>query len=299
MSGVKKKENAYPKVSVIIPIYNVENFLSRCLKSVVDQTLKDIEIICVNDGSTDDSPKILKEFAAKDDRIIVVEQENKGQGAARNFAMDIARGEYIGFVDSDDWIELNFFEKLYDAAKKYNSDMACCGILRKYPSSKIREKLVLKEEKLYRSTAEKYEITEAPRRCYAWNKIYKRSEIEAHKIRFLEGAYFEDISFTIRALYFLKTLVTVPGTVYCYRVNYKSTTRDMSDLKQRDLLAARRDFIEFSRKYHIICNEIWYAQRKTVYKCFGLPLMKVYEWETIKKYYLFGLIQIFEKRISL
>ncbi|MDR0632318.1 MAG: glycosyltransferase [Holosporaceae bacterium] len=287
------------KVSVIIPVYNVEKFLLRCLESVVNQTIKDIEIICVNDGSTDSSLKILEEFAVRDHRIIVINQDNKGQGAARNCAIEIARGEYIGFVDSDDWVELNYFEQLYAATKKYDADMACCGILRRYPSSRTRKKLEIKEEKLYSSTVGKYRITESPRKCYVYNKIYRRSEINLHKIRFPEGVFFEDIGFSIRALYFLKTLVTVPTTVYYYWVNYKSTTREMTDKKQRDLLAARRDFIDFSSKYHINCDEKWYIKRKIVYKCFGIPIMKIHEWETIKKYYLFALIPIFEKRASL
>ncbi|MDR2157825.1 MAG: glycosyltransferase [Holosporaceae bacterium] len=288
-----------PQISIIIPIYNVEKFLSRCLESVIHQTLKDVEIICVNDGSADSSPNILKEFAEKDNRIVVLHQENKGQGAARNAGMNVARGKYVGFVDGDDWIDLNYFEALYAAAEKYNASMACCGIIRKYPSSKTRVKLRVGEEKLYSAAAEKYKITESPRKCYVYNKIYLRSELELHKIRFPEGVYFEDIAFSIRALYFLKTLVTVPTTSYYYWVNYQSTTREMTDKKQRDLLAARLDFIEFSHKYHINCDEKWYVQSKTVYKFLGIPVMKVYEWKTIKKYYLFSLIPIFEKRISL
>jgi glycosyltransferase involved in cell wall biosynthesis len=287
-----------PKVSVIIPIYNVEKFLSRCLKSVINQTLKDIEIICVNDGSTDGSYNILEEFAAKDDRIVVVNQENKGQGTARNTGLDMAKGKYVGFVDSDDWIDLNYFEALYAAVEKYDASMACCGIVRKY-SSKTRVKLRVREEKLYSSAVDKYKITESPRKCYVYNKIYRKSEIDHHKIRFPEGVYFEDIAFSIRALYFLKTLVTVPTTIYYYRVNYKSTTRTMTDKKQQDLLTARLDFIEFSRQHSINCDEKWYIKSKTVYKFLGIPIMKIYEWETIKKYYLFSLIPVFEKRISL
>ncbi|MDR1983104.1 MAG: glycosyltransferase [Holosporaceae bacterium] len=288
-----------PKVSVIVPIYNVEKFLSRCLESIINQTLENLEIICVDDGSTDNSNNILKELAAKDNRIVVINQENKGVGAARNSAMDIAKGEYIGFVDSDDWIDLNYFEKLYEAAKKYDASMACCGIIRKYPSSRIRKKMNIVDEKLYTSAISRYRITETPRKCYVYNKIYRRSEIEQHRIRFPEGVYFEDIAFMIRALYFLPTLVTVPETVYYYWVNYKSVTREMTDQKQQDLLTARLNFIEFSRKYHINCDEKFYIKKKTVYKCFKVPIMKIYEWETIKKYYLFACIPIFEKRISL
>ena len=101
------------KVSIIIPVYNVEKYLQKCLESLVNQTLKEIEIICINDGSTDKSEEILKIFAQKDDRIIVVNKENEGQSVARNVGIKLAKGEFLGFVDSDDWVDLDFFEKLY------------------------------------------------------------------------------------------------------------------------------------------------------------------------------------------
>ena len=93
------------KVSVIIPLYNVENYLKQCLDSVVNQTLKEIEIICINDGSTDNSKQILEDYARKDDRIKIINRKNSGQGVARNVGIKYAKGEYIGFVDSDDWVD--------------------------------------------------------------------------------------------------------------------------------------------------------------------------------------------------
>ena len=112
------------KVSVIVPVYNTEKYLEKCLNSLINQTLHDIEVICVNDGSTDNSLNILNQYAQKDNRIKIINQENKMQGAARNAGTQIAAGEYIGFVDSDDWIDLDYFEKLYNAATKYNLDIA-------------------------------------------------------------------------------------------------------------------------------------------------------------------------------
>ena len=106
------------KVSVIVPVFNTEKYKEKCLNSLINQTLQDIEIICVNDGSTDKSADIIKKFANKDSRFKLINQENKKQGAARNTGMKIAKGEYIGFVDSDDWVDLEYYEKLYNAAKK-------------------------------------------------------------------------------------------------------------------------------------------------------------------------------------
>ena len=112
-----------PKVSVIIPVYNVENYLQKCLDSVINQSLKDIEIICINDGSTDSSLNILKSYASQDNRIIIIDKPNEGVSVARNKGLEIAKGEYIVFVDSDDWLELNALELCYNKIKQDNSDM--------------------------------------------------------------------------------------------------------------------------------------------------------------------------------
>ena len=106
------------KVSIIVPVYNVEKYLKRCLDSITNQTLKELEIICINDGSTDNSLKILKQYAHKDKRISIINKQNEGLSVARNTGMEAASGEYIGFVDSDDWIDLDFYKKLYTTAKK-------------------------------------------------------------------------------------------------------------------------------------------------------------------------------------
>jgi glycosyltransferase involved in cell wall biosynthesis len=111
------------KVSIIIPVYNVENYIRQCLDSVANQTLEQIEIICVNDGSTDSSPQILEEYALKDERIRIINKENNGTGAARKTGLDNAKGEFIAFVDSDDWVKLDAFEKLYKNIVSNNSDI--------------------------------------------------------------------------------------------------------------------------------------------------------------------------------
>ena len=125
-----------PKVSVIIPVYNVEKYLSECLDSVVNQTLKDIEIICVNDGSPDGSAAILEEYAQKDNRIKVITQENRGLSEARNSGLKIASGEYIAFLDSDDYIDLKFFEQLYKRGIESNSDVVVCENIYRFSGNK-------------------------------------------------------------------------------------------------------------------------------------------------------------------
>ena len=115
------------KVSVVIPIYNVEKYLRQCLDSVVNQTLKEIEIICVNDGSTDSSPAIINEYAAKDPRIVVIDKANSGYGHSMNCGFDLARGEYIGIVESDDYADPDMFEKLYECAAADGLDVVKSG----------------------------------------------------------------------------------------------------------------------------------------------------------------------------
>lgn len=117
-----------PKVSVIVPIWNVEKYLPKCLDSLVNQTLKDIEIICINDGSSDNCLNILKEYQAKDDRIVVIDQENRGQGNARNSGLKVAKGEYIMFCDSDDYYDINMCEKMYSAIVENDCDLAVCEV---------------------------------------------------------------------------------------------------------------------------------------------------------------------------
>ncbi len=287
------------KISVIIPVCNVEKYFARCLDSVVNQTFKDIEIICIDDGSVDGSMTIAEQYAKKDSRIILIYGENKGPSAARNVGLKIARGKYISFVDSDDWIDLDFLEKLYNAAESCGADAACSEIQRPHSSSRAPYKLKFEKSQVLSGVAEKFKVLDLPMRCYIWNKIYRRDELERQGLRFIEGMLFEDIPFTIRYIFSCKKVVTVPGVIYHYWVNPKSICRDLKDKTQIDMLKARADFIKFSRENHIVCDEKVYVKSKTFYRFFGLVVLKVYEWETIKKYYLFGLIPFFEKRIAL
>lgn len=175
-----------PKVSVIVPVYNVEEYLERCLDSLVNQTLKDIEIIIVNDGSTDGSKEKIQKYINKYKNIVYLEKENGGLSSARNYGIPYAKGEYIGFVDSDDYVEITMYEKMYNKAIEEKSDMVECDFIWEYPNKK-REDI----GKMYSSKKEA--IVEA--RVVAWNKIIKKDIIEKNKITFPEGLRYEDIEF--------------------------------------------------------------------------------------------------------
>lgn len=196
-----------PKVSIIVPVYNVEEYLERCLNSLVNQTLKDIEIIIVNDGSTDGSKEIIQKYTSEYKNIVYLEKENGGLSSARNYGIPYAKGEYIGFVDSDDYVELTMYEKMYNKAIEEKSDMVECDFIWEYPNKK-REDI----GKVYSSKKEA--IIEA--RVVAWNKIIKKDIIEKTKITFPEGLRYEDIEFFYKIVPYLDKISFVKETLVHY-----------------------------------------------------------------------------------
>ena len=283
-----------PKVSVIIPVYNVEKYLRECLDSVINQTLKDIEIICIDDGSTDNSLSILKEYAKKDKRIKVINQENKGLSGARNTGIENATGEFIGFVDSDDWIDSNFYENLYNTAITTNSDIACAPIKRVY-GNKIHLRLKIESEQLATTLQEKFDILNIPRCCYVWNKIYRSSKLLKHNIRFEQGKYFEDVPFSIDIISKLNNIIAVPGAFYYYRANPNSIVNTLNNFKRMDHIWAKDYMLNFVKENNIKIPFKLQLKKKHKFTIFGITILKVYEWETEKHYKLFGIIPILKK----
>ena len=210
-----------PKVSVIIPVFNTEKYLRKCLNSVCNQTLQDIEIICINDCSTDGSLEILREYAGKDNRIKLIELfENGGAAKARNIGIDIAEGEYLGFVDSDDFVDLDFYEKLYNKAVETGADA-------------VKGKLYLYDINTNKVYLEAWiDINDSVKKNKAnfyftfTTAIYKSSLIKEYNIRFLEGLiHFEDPYFTIMAAIHYNKLEVIDDAKYYYINNPNSTSR--------------------------------------------------------------------------
>lgn len=284
------------KLSIIVPVYNAEEFLEKCLMSLKNQTLKDIEILLVDDGSTDNSYEICKSFEASDSRIRVFKQENSGQSAARNRALSVSKGEYIAFADSDDWVDCDFYEKLLEAAIRYGADIACGSVIREKKSAgKIR--VNYKEEKVYLRAQEKIDAAGVPNMCYVWNKVYRAGFLKSIDLRFVNGMVFEDTDFVTRAVYYSNKIVTVPNTYYHYWTNENSTVRTMrsSDKKRLDSLRSKKSVLEFFEKHKLTSNPKNLVKKKDCVKFLGLVILKTYEWETRKVYYLFGFIPILEK----
>lgn len=215
------------KVTIIVPVFNVENYLRQALDSLINQTLSDIEIICVNDGSTDNSLSILEEYAASDSRFKIINQENQGQGTARNNAIKYANGEYLAFVDPDDWVELNAFEKMYNKAKKFNADLIEFSFFqykeRNNTLTKKKLKLNLPVETIIKGLDYPKYIFQPPR--YPWNKFFRTELIKNNNVAFGIGRFHEDQNFVIQARALSTRILYCPNDyLYNYRLRISSSS---------------------------------------------------------------------------
>ena len=228
-----------PKVSVVLPIYNVEKYLPKCIESVIAQTLKDIEIICINDCSNDNSENIIREYMKKDDRIKIIHNEkNIGVGFSRNIGVDCSNGEYISFIDSDDFIENDYLENLYSTAIKYDADIVFTnniytvnevkGYIKPYYHNRLEKWKKDFEDKCFEgksnfnvSTTEKENTPEYPL-VAVWNKLYKKSFILNNNLKFQNYIVSEDSEF------FYKYLVYNPNMYYNNKAKYYYVQRKSS-----------------------------------------------------------------------
>ncbi|WP_313386134.1 glycosyltransferase family 2 protein [Chishuiella sp.] len=215
--------NNYPKISVIIPVYNTEKYLSKCLESVINQTLKDIEIIVINDGSTDSSQNIIDLYTSKDDRIISIIKENGGLSDARNMGIDNSNGNYLAFIDSDDYIDEYMLENMYNLSQKHQSEIVLCDLVkvnekgeefRDLPQSpQLADKIILKDD---------FTIF-GEMSCFACNKIFKKSLFNKH--RFKKGIHFEDIELIPKLVLDSTVLSKINQPFYKYFERQDSITK--------------------------------------------------------------------------
>lgn len=294
IEALRKKYNEYvfdkdldkPIVSVIIACYNVSQFIDKCLDSVIRQTLKEIEIICIDDGSKDDTLQILRQYEALDARIKVIAQENQKQGAARNRGLDIARGEFIAFLDADDWFDLDYLELLVNAANKYNVNIAAATATRDY-KNKIKYHLRLKEEKVYKGASDI--IAALENNLITHSKIYRFAPI--CDLRFEEQVFYEDAPYTIKAIYQSDSLVTVPDAHYHYFSNPKSTIKQKLGISnENDKISTNLQVIDFASEHNITMKD-WLILKENHF------LWAVKHFKEHRDYYFFG-IKIFSKKVT-
>ena len=239
-----------PKVSVIIPVYNVENYIEKCLESVINQTIDDIQIIIVNDDSTDTSKEKINKYIEKyNDKITYLEKENGGLSSSRNFGIPYATGEYIAFLDSDDYIEKEAYEKMYNLAKKENSDMVQCGFIWEYPNKQIKaivEKCENKNELMEKGRVE------------AWNKLIKREIIEKQNLKFPEGLRYEDMEFFYKLIPYLNK-VTYIDKDYIHYVQRNNSISNTQNLETKEI-------------FTILENIIFYYKQNNIYEQYSKEL---------------------------
>jgi glycosyltransferase involved in cell wall biosynthesis len=238
----------YPKISVIVPVYNTDAYLRRCLDSVIGQTLKDIEVICINDGSSDSSPAILQEYAAADERVKVIDfSENRGASAARNAGIDAARGEYIGFVDSDDWVDLDFYEKLYNRAAKTFTDIVKGSIkeICEKTGNDITPELYKLNDKIRENKAYFY--------CTFTTAIYNVNLLKDNSILFPENiVHFEDPVFAIHSAIMCEKVIVVDDAYYFYmRREGSETKKQYSEETILSYTAAIKMIVDLLNQYEM------------------------------------------------
>ncbi len=208
------------KISVLIPVYNVERYLSDCLNSILRQSLKDIEIICINDGSTDKSSEILYQYANRDNRIRIIDKENGGYGSAMNCGLKAAQGEYIGVVESDDFISPLMFERLYYEAKRNDAEVVKSNYWMHNDQGDVFFEL-LKGYKYYTLLDPSEEELLLCKYVNLWSGIYKRDFLNMFGIVFNEtpGASYQDVGFTVKTMACAKRVFLIHDAFYYYRVD--------------------------------------------------------------------------------
>lgn len=228
------------KISIIIPCYNVAKYLPKCLDSIINQTYKNLEIICVNDGSPDNCLEILENYKMKDNRIVIISQKNQGLSSARNAGIKCAKGDFIMFVDSDDWIEIDCCEKAINEALENNADLVIWNYIRQYPNNPMprlilgKEKLILEgndcKTKIYRRIFGLYnDELSSPETVDSlvtvWGKLYRISYIKENDVQFVDTNLIgnEDALFNIFALKDINKAVYIPDCLYNYRKNNESS----------------------------------------------------------------------------
>lgn len=226
------------KLSVIVPVYNVEKYLGKCLESLVDQTVSDYEIIVVNDGSPDGSQKIIDDYAARyPDKIVPIVKENGGVASARNLGISKARGEYLAFVDGDDYVAPDMYEKLIESIESSNADIVLCDTMQCYPDGSMQP---------YDSTSV---INNDPltASCSPCSKLFTRSVIG--ELRYPLGVWYEDLDFVSKAMLKAEKIASVREPLYFYVIHDGSIMHNTDSAKNLDMLKVLDDIAAEAHKY--------------------------------------------------
>lgn len=239
-------------ISIIVPVYNVEKYLEECIDSILNQTYKNLEIILVDDGSTDKSGIICEDYAKIDSRIKVIHKKNGGLSDARNVGIDKALGEFIIFVDSDDYIDKDMCQILINYVCEYNVDIVSCNFKKVFDNNIEEDNITYFKEKIKILTKEEvlkeYFVTLAPEIFATWNKLYNRNIFFSEKkIRFPLNRLHEDIATTYKLYNESKKIILLNKILYCYRQRSNSIMKNISYKNIKDLIITMKEYVNFAR----------------------------------------------------
>jgi len=264
------------KISIIVPVYNVEKYLSKCIKSFSEQTISDIEFIFVNDGSTDKSGEILDESAKENKSFKIIHKKNGGVSDARNEGLKHAKGEYIGFVDPDDWVEKDMFLKMYNKAKEGDYDIVSCDVNAVYPNyDKYIDSGISDDASINKLLVNAYAVI--------WNKIYKRELLKG--ITFKKGYIFEDVLFTFQVYPRVKKVGAIKEALYNYLQRDGSYTYTYNE-KLYQAIEVNDEIIKFYKKngyYNKYYAEIEYAYTRYLFATFIKRIAKTKNFKELKR----------------
>lgn len=230
-------------ISIIVPVYNVEKYIARCLDSILQQTYNEWECIIINDGSIDDSSEICKSYCNKNNKFKYFEQINRGVAAARNKGVDLAVGDYICFIDPDDWVEPQYLEELYYTIEEANVDIVACEY---YCSTDNKNEVIHINEKSYLNREETIKaISDSTIESFLWNKIFRKADLKKYKFR--DGACYEDV------LLFNDIIVDIQSMIIIHKPLYHYYMRNDSIIHVRNPKREHDYFDAFKERYEVEC----------------------------------------------
>lgn len=280
------------KLSIIVPVYGVEKYIDKCLDNLVKQSLKEIEIIVVNDGTKDNSQKIIDKYVKKyPDKIKSYIKENGGQGSARNYGLKKTTGEYIGYVDSDDFVEKDMYKKLYNKAKENNYDIVVCGNYN--VSEDYQNKNIDAFINNYNTDLENIFFG----KMAVWNKIYKRDILIKNKLEFKEKVWYEDLAFTLKAIMNSNTFAFIDEPLYDYLIREGSTMNNSNVQRNLEILDAFNDILSYIQhnKKEEYFNKIEFLAIDHIYISAIVRVLKADSDKNIKKETIEKLINYMNK----
>lgn len=247
---MRKVDGTVPKITVIVPVYKVEKFLDRCVRSILNQSFKDFELILIDDGSPDTCPQMCDKWKAKDSRIVVIHQNNQGLSAARNTGIRVAKGEYLTFIDSDDWVSKTMLYDLLTLITKYDADISICNFISvSNENKKVKEKKRFTEKVYSQEEFMKVIMRINSNRCihYAWGKLYKNSVIDAEN-HYPVGMLNEDVEGMFKAVIASEKIVETDKIGYFYFENEESISRKKFGENFLSLNAVWRRILKLSKE---------------------------------------------------